>query len=279
MVNLTFLSDFNKRAADLWKKKKFVFNKTLEVNVDKGNSISWTGKHVLKGTDGPDSKITLKQKEDKLGTLEVEWAVPVANSHPKFTLKSKELGVDEVTLEINGVDKGKLGVQYGAGDQWAVSCDAKYSDEKLVLDTEASFAYDKVTFGVQGTLDTTDGQLTAYNIGVRLDQDSDRTYALRSQDKFNELQVAFYYKVSKASEIGTQIDVDMAKGRIDIQAGGSYKLDDASKLRYALNSKADMSLAYEYRFSDKVQGFVGTKYSLTQNAMSGPIGYKLCFDC
>jgi len=277
---LTFLSDFNKRASDLWKKKKFVFNKTLELNVDKGNSISWTGKHVLKGSDGPESKITLKQKEAGLGTLEVEWAAPVANSQPKFTLTTKELGIDNVELCVEGADKGNLTTTYqSSNDQWAATCDAKYGDEKLVLDAEASFAYDKVTFGVQGTLDTMDGNLTSYNVGVRLDQDADRTYALRSQDRFNELQVAFYYKVSKEAEIGTQIDVDMAKGRIGITAGGSYKLDDASKVRYSLNSKADLSLAYEYRFSNRVQGFVGTKYSLTQNAMSGPIGYKLCFDC
>jgi len=275
---LTFLSDFNKRAADLWKSKKFVFDKTLEVNVDKNNSISWSGKHVLKGSDGPNSKITLKQKETGLGSLEVEWAVPVKNSQPKFTLKTKELGVDEVELCIEGADKGNMSVTYGA-DQWATCCDFQYAEEKLVVDAEASFAYDKVTFGVSGTLDTMDGTLNSYNVGVRLDQDSDRTYALRSQDKFNELQVAFYYKVSKEAEIGTQIDVDMAKGRIGICAGGSYSMDSASKVRYALNSKADLSLAYEYKFSDRVQGSMGTTYSLTQNALSGPVGYKLCFDC
>lgn len=278
MVNLTFLSDFTKRASDLWDKKKFVFDKTLEVKVDKKNSISWKGKHVLKGSDGPQSKITLTQKEDKLGTLEVEWAVPVANSHPKFTLKSQELGVDEVELVVDGIDKGSLGVTYGAGDQWAVTSTAKYAADKMELDTEFSFAYDKVTFGAQGIMDT-EGTFSVLDVGVRLDQDSDRTYALRSKEKFNELQVAFYYKVSKLSEIGTQIDVDMAKGKIGIQAGGSYAMDDTSKLRYALDSKADLKLAYEYQFSSKLQGYVGTKYSLTQNAMSGPIGYKLCFDC
>jgi len=275
---LDFLSDFNKRAQDLWKSKKFVFHKTLEVNVDKGNSIAWTGKHVLKGSDGPDSKITLRQKEEGLGELEVEWAVPVKNSQPKFTVKTKELGVEQVELVVEGSDKGNMKVTYGA-DQWAARCNFKYAQEKLVVDTEASFAYDKVTFGVQGKLDTMEGALHEYNVGVRLDQDSDRTYSLRSQDKFNELQVAFYYKVSKEAEIGTEIDVDMAKGRIDITAGGSYNLDGASKIRYALNSKADLSLAYEYKFSDKVQGFVGTQYSLTQNQLSGPVGYKLCFDC
>lgn len=276
---LTFLSDFNKRAADLWKSKKFVFNKTVEVNVDQGNAISWTGKHVLKGSDVPDSKVTLKQREEGMGTLEVEWGVPVANSHPKCTVKTGELGIDEVELVVEGMQKWNVKSTYFGGDQWAARCNAKWANEKMVLDTEASFAYEKVTLGAQGTLDTTDGNLQEYNVGVRLDQDSDRTYALRSQDKFNELQVAFYYKVNSASEIATQIDVDMAKGRIGIQAGGSYKMDGNSKVRYALNSKADLSLAYEYKFSDRVQGFVGTKYSLTQNALSGPIGYKLCFDC
>jgi len=275
---LTFLADFTKRSKDLWDKKKFQFNKTLELNVDQKNAISWKGKHVLKGSDGPDSKITLKQKEAGLGSLEVEWAVPVKNSQPKFTLKTNELGVEEVKVCVEGADKGNMQVTYAA-DQWAARANCKYADEKLLVDTEASFAYDKVTFGVQGVFDSTENSLTGYNVGVRLDQDGDRTYALRSQDKFNKLQVAFYYNVSKEAEIGTQIDVDMAKGQIGITAGGSYSLDDASKVRYSLTSKADLSLAYEYKFSDRVQGFVGTQYSLTQNALSGPVGYKLCFDC
>jgi len=275
---LTFLSDFGTRATDLWKGSKFEFNKTLEVNVDKDNSISWTGNHVLKGSDRPDSKVTLKQKEAGLGTLEVEWAVPVKNSQPKLTMTTPELGIDEVEICIEGADRGNLTAIYGA-EKWAAKCNAQYADSKMVLDSQASFAYDKVTFGLQGVLDMKNSELESYNVGVRLDQDSDRTYSLTSKDKFNKLLVAFYYKVSNEAEIGTQIDVDMAKGKIDINAGGSYCLDDASKVRYALNSNADLSLAYEYNFSDKIQGFVGTQYSLTQNALSGPVGYKLCFNC
>lgn len=273
---LTFLSDFNKRSADLWKKKKFVFNRTLEVNVDKGNSISWEGKHVLKGSDGPDSKVTMTQEEKGLGKLKVEWGVA---GNPKFTLNSKELADDlEVELCVEGSDKGNVEFTYGQ-DPFSAKCNAQYADEKMVLDTQLSFAYDKVTFGLQGVLDTQDGNLSEYNVGVRLDQDADRTYALRSQDKFNELNVAFYYQVSKDSEIGTQIDVDMGKGRVGIQAGGSYKLDSSSKLRYNLNSKANLGLAYEYKFNKNVSGAVGCNYSLTDNALSGPVGYKLTFDC
>jgi len=273
---LTFLSDFNKRSADLWKKKKFVFNKTLEVNVDKGNSISWTGKHVLKGSDSPSSKVTMKQEEKGLGKLEVEWGV---SGNPKFTLNSKDLMDDlEVELCVEGSDKGNLEATYGQ-DPFAVKCNAEYAEEKMVLDTQLSFAYDKVTFGLQGVLDTQDGNFSEYNLGVRLDQDGDRTYALRSQDKFNELNVAFYYQVSKDAEIGTQIDVDMGKGRVGIQAGGAYKLDGNSKLRYKLCSKANLGLAYEYKFSKNLSGAVGCSYSLTDNALSGPIGYKMTFDC
>jgi len=275
---LTFLSDFTKRAEDLWKAKKFVFNKTLEVNVDQSNSISWKGEHVLKGSDSPNSKITLKQKEAGLGSLEVVWAVPVKNSQPKFTLKSPELGVDEVEVCVEGAEKGNIKVTHGT-DSWAAKGNLKYEDARMTLDAEASFAYEKVTFGCGGTVDTTDTALTKYNAGVRLDQDGDRTYALRSKDNFNLLQVAFYYKVSKEAEIGTQVDVDMGRGRIDITAGGSYCLDSNTKVRYSLNSQADLGLACEHKFSDRVQGFVGTTYSLKENALSAPVGYKLCFDC
>jgi len=274
---LTFLNDFTKRSTDLWKKKKFVFNKALEVNVDKGNTIAWEAKHTIQDKAGPESKVVLKQKEKGLGDLEVEWSNVKT---PKFKLTTKELADDmTVEMEVNGTDNGKCCVTYGSGSQWAAQCEAEYKGEKLVLDTQFSVAYDKVTFGAQGKLDAMDGSIQEYNVGVRLDQDEDRTYALRSQDKFNELQVAFHYRVSKSCEIGTEIDVDMGKGRIDVTGGGIYNLDDQSKLRYALTSKSDLMLTYEYKFSNTVTGSVGTTYSLTENNMTGPLGYKLAFNC
>jgi hypothetical protein len=274
---LTFLSDFTKRSTDLWKKKKFTFNKSLEVNVDTKNTIAWEAKHVIKDKAGPESTVTLKQKEEGLGDLEVEWSNV---NTPNFKLTTKELADDlEVQLEMKGTDNYKCTTTYGSGTQWAAKCEAAYKAEKLVLDTQVSVAYDKVTFGAQGKLDAMDGSLQEYNVGVRLDQDEDRTYALRSQDKFNELQVAFHYRVSPTCEIGTEIDVDMGKGRIDVTGGGIYKLDDNSKLRYALTSKSDLMLSYEYKFSSTVCGSVGTTYSLTENNMTGPLGYKLKFDC
>jgi len=274
---LTFLSDFTKRSTDLWKKKKFTFNKALEVSVDKKNAIAWEAKHTIKDKAGPESSVTLKQKEEGLGDLEVEWSNV---NTPKFKLKTKELADNlEVELEMKGTDNGKCTATYGSGTQWAAKCEAEYKAEKLVLDTQVSVAYDKVTFGAQGKLDAMDGSFQEYNVGVRLDQDEDRTYALRSQDKFNELQVAFHYRVSKSCEIGTEIDVDMGKGRINVTGGGIYNLDDNSKLRYALTSKSDLMLSYEYKFSSQVCGSVGTTYSLTENNMTGPLGYKLKFDC
>merc|ERR1712000_369931 len=141
-------------------------------------------------------------------------------------------------------------------------------------DCQASFAYEKITLGLHGLLDTADATPKEYDMGVRLDQDADRTYVLRTKEKFNQLQVAFYNKVSSDAEIGAEVDIDLGKSRIGIQLGGSYKIDSASKLRYNLNSMADLSLAYEYRFNNTVQGFVGTKYSLTDNKMSADgLGY------
>jgi len=89
------------------------------------------------------------------------------------------------------------------------------------------------------------------------------------------------YSVLKfnTNNIGTEIDVDMGKGRINVTGGGIYNLDDNSKLRYALTSKSDLMLTYEYKFSNTVCGSVGTTYSLTENNMTGPLGYKLKFDC
>jgi len=273
---LVFLNDFNKRAKDLWKKKKFAFNRTLEVNVDKKNNINWKAEHVLKDDAVPSSKVVLKQAEEGLGDLELEWG---SRACPKFTLSTREICADsKVELCVEGSDCGNLEVEYGQ-DQWAANVNAKYSGANLTVDAQASVAWEKITFGVGGVLDTSDGTLSESNVGVRLDQDADRTYVLRSQDKFNKLEVAFYNKVSKDSEIGAQVNIDMNKGKIGAELGGSYVMDENTKLRYAVNSDANVQLAYEYKFSNNVKGFLGTKYSLTENRVTDGFGYKLVFDC
>jgi len=275
-MTLTFLTDFNKRAKDLWKAKKFQFNRSLEVNVDKNNSINWNAKHVLKDDAVPESTVTLNQKEDGLGELELEWG---SKACPKFTLKTKELMADSaVELCVEKGDTGNLKVEYGQ-DQYAAKVNAKYAGSNLTLEGEASVKWEKITFGVHGVLDASDGTLSEKNIGVRLDQDADRSYVLRSQKQFNNLEVAFYNKVSKESEIGAQVNIDMNKGKISAGLGGSYKMDGTTKLRYSVNSDANVQLAMEHQLSDNVKGFLGTKYSLTENRVTDGFGYKLVFDC
>jgi len=270
---LVFLNDFNKRAKDLWKQKKFQFSRTFEVNVDKKNKINWKAEHVLKDDAPPSSKVILKQNEIGFGDLELEWG---SRCCPKFTLTTKELGVDKVELCVEGSDTGNLEVEYGQ-EQWAANVNAKYAGKNLNVEGQASFAWEKITFGVSGVLDTSDGTASEYNVGVRLDQDADRTYVLRSQNKFNKLEVAFYNKVSADSEIGAQVNIDMNKGKIGAELGGSYVMDDKTKLRYAVNSDAALQLAYEYQFSSSVKGFLGTKYSLTENKVVDGFGYKFVF--
>jgi len=259
---------------DLWKAKKFQFNRSLEVSVDKKNSINWKADLSLKDDAVPSSKVTLKQSEENMGDLELEWG---SRACPKFTLSTKELGVDKVELCVEGSDTGNVEVEYGQ-EQWAANVNAQYAGTNLTVEAQASLAWEKITFGVHGVLDTSDGTLSEHNVGVRLDQDADRTYVLRSQNKFNKLEVAFYNKVSADSEIGAQVNIDMNKGKIGAELGGSYVMDANTKLRYAVNSDADLQLAYEYKFSPKVKGFLGTKYSLTQNRVTDGFGYKFVFD-
>lgn len=273
---LTFLSDFSKRATDLWKAKKFKFNKTLEVNVDKSNNMSWTGKHVLMENANPQTEIKVKQTEKGLGECEFTLSNGGKQSM-KFNAKSKEL-IDNVNLEaeIERMDKGKFMAKMHQ-DKFAASLEAKYADSNLTVDGQLSYAVESVTLGAQGVMNG-DGGLEQYNVGVRLDQDDNRTYSLRSSNKFENIEVAFYYKVSGDAEIGTQVDINMLKSNIGVKAGGSYKLDGSSKLRYQLDSKGQLRGSLQYTFSDRVQGFMGTGYSLTENKLSDSIGYKLAFD-
>jgi len=272
---LVFLNDFNKRAKDLWKAKKFQFNRTLEVNVDKKNNINWKATHELVDDAVPSSKVVLSQAEENFGELELEWG---SRCCPKFTLTTEELAKDsKVELCVEGSDTGNVEVTYGQ-DNWAANINAQYAGTKLEVEGQASVSWEKITFGVSGVFDTSDAKLTQGNVGVRLDQDADRTYVLRSQKNFDKLEVAFYNKVSTDSEIGAQVNIDMKKGKIGAELGGSYVMDPSTKLRYSVNSDADVQLAYEYKFSKNVKGFLGTKYSLTQNRVTEGFGYKLVFD-
>jgi len=274
---LVFLNDFNKRAKDLWKAKKFQFNRTLSVTVDKKNNINWEAEHVLKGDAAPTSKVVLKQKEEGLGELELEWG---SRAQPKCTVSTTELCADsKVELVVEGMDKGNVEVEYGQNDQWAANVNASYEEKNLKIEGQASLKWEKITFGVGGTLDTSDSSASEYNVGVRLDQDENRTYVLRSQSKLEKLEVAFYNKVSDSSEIGAQVNIDMGKNQIGAELGGSYTMDGSTKLRYSVDSGADVQMACEYKLSDNVKGYLGAKYSLTENKLIDGMGYKLTFDC
>lgn len=273
---LVFLNDFNKRAKDLWKTKKFQFNRSLKVTVDKKNNINWEAEHVLKDEEVPKSKVVLKQTEEGLGNLELEWG---SKARPKFTLTTEELAKDsKLELCVSGGEEGSLEAEYGQ-ENYAANLKAEYKEANLTVEGQASVKWEKITFGAGGVLDTSDGSLSQYNVGVRLDQDEDRTYVLRSQEKLNKLEVAFYNKVSKDSEIGAQVNIDINKGKIGAELGGSYVMDESTKLRYSVNSEANVQLAYEYKFSSNVKGYLGTTYSLTENRVTDGFGYKLEFDC
>jgi len=274
---LKFLSDFTKRTTDLWKEKYFEFHKTLEVNVDSGNKVSWKGKHQMKAGKGPCTELTMNQREKGLGELELKID---SNENIKLTLKSKEL-MDNLAVEakFEGPQKNNVKLEYQGNDKWAGKLDVKMVKESISMNGAASFAYENGTIGVDGVVDM-DGSLQQYNVGVRLDQDKDRTYALQSKNKLQNLDIAFYYNVNQSSSIGAQVGVDMTRGNIDLRAAGHYDVDSQSRLRYGLTSAADLSLAYEYTLNDRVKGFVGTKYNLSDNKMCADgLGYKLVFDC
>lgn len=272
---LKFLGDFAKRSTDLWKSKKFSFNRTLEVSVDKGNSISWNGKHKIKDQSGAESELTFKQCEKDMGELELKWD---SKNNPELTLSSSDL-VDSTELElvVKALKTGSFCAEYNC-DDYAGKCEAEWEDQDIKLSAACSFAWDKVTLGGCVEYDVASQKVTESNVGVRLDQDSDRTYALTSSNNFNKLAVSFYNRVSKETEIGAEVTIDMEAPEVGLKAGGSYVMDDKSKLRYSLNDAAELQMAYEYQLNSSVKASAGAKYCLAQNCFKGDVGYKLEFN-
>jgi hypothetical protein len=271
---LKFLGDFAKRSTDLWKAKKFAFNKTLEVSVDKGKSISWNGKHTLKDQGKAESELTFNQTEKDLGELELTWD---SSNNPNLTLSSSELlDNTEVELEVEALKTGSASAEYSTAD-YAGKLKASWKEQEVTLNGDASFAWDKVTLGAAMEYDVSSKKFTKNDVGVRLDQDSDRTYALTSSKNFSQLAVSFYNKVSKETEVGAQVSIDMEDAKVGLKAGGSYVMDDKSKVRYSLDDQAALQMAYEYQLNDSVKASAGAKYCLAKNNFVGDIGYKVEF--
>jgi len=160
---LNFLSDFNKRASNLWKKKNFQFFKTLEIAVDKKTPISWSAKYVLNDKGSPKTEIKIKQKEKNFG----EFELTVDNSEVlKLELKTKKL-IDNLELKaiIEGTDCGELNAIYQGYKNWATKIKMNLSKNNLYIEGQASVSSENITLGTQGIIDANEGMLMDYNIG------------------------------------------------------------------------------------------------------------------
>lgn len=276
-MGVNFLSDFNKKASNLWKKENFQFFKTLEVNVDKKNPISWKAKYVLNNKGSPRTELILNQKEEGFG----EFQLTLDSSEVlKLELKTKEL-INNLELKaiIEGTDCGELNAIYQGYKNWASKFKMNLSRNNLIIEGQFSFASENVTFGTQGIMDGNDGGFIDYNVGICLDQDVNHCYSLYSSNKFKEIALSFYYQINNDAEIGTHVDIDIYKNKIEIQTGGNYQIDQNSKISYNINSKAKLALSYQHLFNNNIKGFIGTEYNLIDNIMYQGLCYKLVFGC
>lgn len=261
---MVFFGDFGKTVTDLFKLKKYEFHRTLKVTARSENT-EWTSESkfpVAKGAAGTiSSKNTYKQKDKKLGTLEVELETKKA----KFDYQTPELMkglktnvvVEYPTVSLKGkyacssYGKGKATVKVDSTDTSKSSATLEASTElqpNLFLGGEAKYS------SVKG--------LTSYAVGAHYVK-GDTQLTMKTGNNFDSVNVQLYKKYSSSGEVAAHYDMDLNSYSPTCTVGGKYKLEGGlSHVQGCVTSTGFVQMMYKHKLSDRLAGSVATTFNL-----------------
>jgi len=261
---MVFFGDYGKTVKDLFKLKKYEFHRTLKVTA-KSDNTEWSSESkfpVAKGAGGTiSSKNTYKQKDSKLGTLEVELETKKA----KFDYQTPELmkGLKtNVVVEYPNVSlkskytcasygKGKATLKMDSSDTSKASATVEVSSElqpNLFLGGEMKYC------SVKG--------LTAYAVGAHYVK-GDTQLTMSTANNFDAVNVQLYKKFSSTGEVAADYNMDLNSYAPTCTVGGKYKLEGGvSHVQGCVKSNGFVQMLYKHKLSDRLAGSVGTTFNM-----------------
>jgi len=266
---MVFFKDFNKKADDILKAKKFNFFKAIQVKVDQKNNFSWTAKtNIKEGKSTSNSEFVFEQKEDGLGKLKCTFKS--ADDSMSLEASSKIVTpLEEVKVKVEQEKGTEVSVRYNYD---ALSSKFTFTSNKdYSLVPNLAYQAGDFTFGAEAKIG--EEGLKDYSLGMHYCSGSNQILSVQATNQLNDVTVSGYLDTSEVGKLCTQVKAKNVQGGapdIKAEVGGIYGLNEKTNLRwkYAIN---DSSLAgvYEYKYRDGLKGSLACGYDMASQTLSG----------
>lgn len=269
---MVFLGDFNKAAADLFKKKKFNFFRTVEVKADSSNVLSWSAKNTIDPKGKTTSEVVFNEKEKGLGEMKCTFKSP---DSMEIEAKTKDTPLSELKVKFTQEVIEVTGTYDKKDNAWAAKLKVVSKSDYSITPDFSFDVTDEWTVGCNAVV--TDSGLQDYGVGLRYMSGKNQHFSIAATNQLDNLCIAGSLKnTDYFGQIGATVDI--AKLQSDdrtptVTAGGLISLEERAKLRWRLDlAKQNLGLAYEYKFAPNFSGSFAS--SVGPDLKMAPLGMK-----
>jgi len=275
---MVFFKDFGKTVTDLFKPDKYKLERTIEVKASSSQS-EWSTKTVINNTGSLSSKLTYKQSDASLGSveikvptkgnMEIDYQTPkitdglktnIVICQPKMDVKAKyqkSAFKSHVKLQMN-VEKPQV--------------DSIYAD--------CSVGFEGLTLGASAMIKPgAETPLADYNLGLVYAQNKDTNIAVTTSNSCDNISTSFWRRYSPNMELAARVSLALESNpNPRVELGSRYKVDDNGTVQGVLSTGGDAMFLYKHKLSDSLTASLGCQVDTkTMSASATSVHYKLEF--
>jgi len=275
---MVFFKDFGKTVTDLFKTDKYKLDRTIEVKASSKQS-EWTTKTVINNTGALSSKLTYKQTDASLGTVEIK--VPTKGN----------MEIDYQTPKIaEGLKTNVVVSQPNLDIKTKYQKSAFKSHTKTRLNTENpqvasvyadfSVGFEGLTLGGAATVKPgAETPLADYNVGLVYEQNKDTNIAVSTSNSCENINCSFWRRYNPSVELAARVGLaveSISNPRVEL--GARYKVDENGTVQGVLSTGGDAMFLYKHKLSDSLTASLGCQVDTkTMSASATSVHYKLEF--
>lgn len=250
-------------ASDLFDKKKYDLNKTVQVT----SKLSY-GK--LKSKTVLDSKrlknkVTFNKTVDKVGDIEV---VTSGNDLNVEISNGDLISNTNVTASVNMNSSYSLELEYAPKDTKCARLGLSKDKNDLEAVVTGTAEFSAVSVSVETKFSPDEGDMSNlvkdYNAAVNWNVGDRTTYSLKTSNRCDNVQATFTNGCCKDGMVAGRLNYDLLLGRRSVEVAGSMKYGKAT-VWGMLDSDGLARFLYKRPLSDTVKANLATSY----NAVTG----------
>jgi hypothetical protein len=276
---MVFFKDFGKTVTDLFKPDKYKLNRTVEVKASSAQA-EWTTKTVINPTGQLSSKLTYKQCDASLGSVEIK--VPTkGNMEIDYQVPEKVDGLKTniVICQPNMDLKAKY-----KRSSFKSHVKLQMNTEKTRVDSvyaDASIGFEGLTLGGAAKLKPgADTPLADYNVGLVYEQNSDTSISVTTSDCCDSISASFWRRYSPSLELAARVGLAVESiAHPCVELGARWKCDENGTVQGVLSTNGDAMFLYKHKLSKMLTASLGCQVDTkTMKASSTSVHYKLLFN-